>query len=76
MILLAKGLKEWDVLKRPGCVADSDEGSVAIVNPCQSSAGRSFVNLLESLDILEKAAFNASSSGSNSSALAFICFIE
>ena len=77
MILLAKGLKEWDVLKRPGCVADNDEGrSVAIVNPCQSSAGRSFVNLLESLDILEKAAFNASSSGSNSSALAFICFIE
>lgn len=38
----------------------------------QSSAGRSFVNLLESLDILEKAAFNASSSGSSSSALDFI----
>jgi len=56
-------------------MAKNGEGrrSVTIVNRCQSSAGRSFVNLLESLDILEKAAFNASSSGSNSSALAFIC---
>ena len=42
-------------------------------NRHQSSVGRSFVNLLESLEISEKAAFNASSSGSSSSALAFVC---
>ena len=45
------------------------------VNRYQSSVGRSLVNLLESLEISEKATFNASSSGSNSSALAFICVV-
>jgi len=44
-------------------------------DPYQSSVGRSFVNLLESLEISEKAAFNASSSGSSSSARAFICVV-
>ena len=50
-----------------------DRREVIGVDNDQSSEGRSFVNLLESLEISEKAAFNASSSGSSSSALAFIC---
>lgn len=50
-------------------------GELDVVNDDQSSPGRSFVSLLESLEISEKAAFNASSSGSNSSALAFIAEI-
>jgi hypothetical protein len=52
------------------------EGNRRRTGAYQWSEGRSFVNLLESLEISENAAFSASSSGSNSSALVFICVIE
>ena len=56
-------------------VDEGKEGS-GNVTLYHSLAGRSLVNLLESREISEKAAFNASSSGSNSSALAFIYIAE
>ena len=66
------------IVNLAGCApcVEGLEGSDDADRYIQLLVGRSFVSLLESLEISEKAAFNASSSGSSSSALAFICVVE